>query len=206
MPADLYPVPSVLSSTPLHPDDLDLDHGPRLREPRHHVDLPAVALLSDGTTLSVTVVNLSYDGCKIASPPALVPGVAITLSVLGLGKMPANVRWYADGFAGLSFRPEPIERAPETPRNHERAALNAQVMLRRSGRKNFSVLTVDVSPSGCRIDFVDRPSVGERHWVKFDSLEALEAEVRWIEGFTAGLEFVRPIYPAVFDLMLAKLR
>jgi len=120
--------------------------------------------------------------------------------------MTADVRWYSDGFAGLSFRPEPIEPTTEKPRQHERASLEAKILLRRTGRKNYFVQTVNVSPSGCRVDFVDRPSVGERHWVKFDGLDALEGEVRWVLGFSAGLEFIRPIYPAVFELLLAKLR
>ncbi len=178
----------------------------RLREARRNVKLPAVALLGDGSAVSVTVLDLSYDGCRIESELALLPGVQFTLSVLGLGKMPANVRWYSNGFAGLSFRPEPIESTTETPRQHERVSLEAKILLRRTGRKNYFVQTMDVSPAGCRVDFVDRPSVGERHWVKFDGLDALEGEVRWVEGFSAGLEFIRPIYPAVFELLLAKLR
>ncbi len=176
------------------------------REARREVKLPAVALLGDGAAFTVTVLDLSYDGCRIESELVLLPGVRFTLSVLGLGKMPANVRWYANGFAGLSFRPDPIEPAAETPRQHERVALEAKILVRRAGRKNYLVQTSDLSPFGCRIEFVDRPSSGERHWVKFDCLEAIEGEVRWVEGFGAGLEFVRPIYPAVFELMLAKLR
>ena len=62
------------------------------------------------------------------------------------------------------------------------------------------------SPSGCSINFVDRPSVGERHWVKFEGMDALEGEVRWVENFNAGLKFIRPIHPAVFELLLTKLR
>lgn len=178
----------------------------RAREARRDVKLPAVALLGDAAAVCVTVLDLSYDGCRIESALVLLPGVQFTLSVLGLGKMPANVRWYSNGFAGLSFRPDPIEPAAETPRQHERVSLEAKILLRRAGRKNYVVQTTDVSPSGCRIEFVDRPSLGERHWVKFDGLEAIEGEVRWVERFNAGLKFVRPIYPAVFELLLAKLR
>jgi hypothetical protein len=36
------------------------------------------------------------------------------------------------------------------------------------------------------VEFVDRPSVGERHWVKFDGLDGLEAEVRWVSGSRPG--------------------
>lgn len=179
--------------------------GP-MREARRAVKLRAVALLGEGSAVSVTVLDLSYNGCRIDTAVVLMPGVRFTLSVLGLGKMPAYVRWYSNGFAGLSFSPDPIEPATETPRQHKRASLEAKILVRRAGRKNYLVQTSDLSPSGCRIEFVDRPSSGERHWIKFDGLDAIEGEVRWVEGFSAGLEFVHPIYPAVYELLLAKLR
>lgn len=195
VPIDLVPADEI------RPEPLKL---PRSREARRDVSLPAVAMFGDDSAASVTVLNLSYDGCRIESALALLPGAHFTLSVLGLGRMPAYVRWYSHGFAGLSFTPDPIENTVETPRAHFRAALKAKILLRRSGRKNYVVQTTDVSPSGCRVEFVDRPSEGERHWIKFDGLDALEGEVRWVKGFSAGLQFVRPIYPAVFDLLLTK--
>ena len=42
-------------------------------------------------------------------------------------------------------------------------------------------------------------------WVKFEGLEALEAMVCWVDGFAAGLEFQRPVHPAVFDVLLQRL-
>ena len=197
----------VLSADALSPDIASpvLSSG-RSRKGRRKVTLPAAALFDDGSASSVMVLDLSYDGCKVESALALLPGMQFTLSVLGLGKMPATVRWYCNGFAGLSLGPEPVQLSPDKPRQHQRAALKAKILVRRSGRKNYYVQTVDVSPSGCKIDFVDRPLVGERHWVKFEGLDALEGEVRWVEGFSAGLKFIRPIYPAVFELLLAQLR
>lgn len=203
MPVEYKAVPvAPLSTNEPRPEA----QSPRLRKPRREVALPAVALLCDGSPVSVTVLDLSYDGCKIESALALMPGVHFTLSVLGLGRMPAYVRWYANGFAGLSFSSDPIQyAATETPRQHLRAALKAKIMVRRSGRQSYAVQTTDLSPSGCCVEFVDRPSEGERTWIKFDGLDAIEGEVRWIKGFSAGLQFVRPIYPAVFELLLAKL-
>ena len=204
-------MPSRFNTSPLlatiasKRNGLEPNQGAEPREARRMVELPAVALLGDGSAVNVRVLDLSYNGCRIESALALLPGVQFTLSVLGLGKMPANVRWYSDGFAGLSFRSEPIELITETPRQDERISLQAQIHLRRSGRKKYSVMTMDVSCSGCRVEFIDHPSVGERHYVKFDGLNALEAEVRWVEGLTAGLEFVRKIYPPVFELVLIKL-
>jgi hypothetical protein len=36
-------------------------------------------------------------------------------------------------------------------------------------------------------------------------MELLEARVCWIDGFTAGVEFQKPMHPAVFDLLVTKL-
>jgi hypothetical protein len=33
-------------------------------------------------------------------------------------------------------------------------------------------------------------------------MQAIEAEVCWIDGFTAGVNFVAPIHPAVFDRLV----
>jgi hypothetical protein len=196
-----------LSGLPVEVGQEGHDLNPKqVRPARRSVMLPAVGLFSDGSASCMTIVDLSYDGCKVKSDVAMTPGAQFSLSVRGLGKIPANIRWSDKGLAGLSFRDEPVESTTESPRQHERASLDAQVLLRRGGRNNYHVQTLDLSPTGCRINFVDRPSVGERHWIKFDGMEALEGEIRWVNGFCAGLNFVRPIYPAVFELLLARLR
>jgi len=41
--------------------------------------------------------------------------------------------------------------------------------------------------------------------VKFGDLDAVEAHVRWVDGFEAGLEFVRPFHVAMFEFVLARL-
>jgi hypothetical protein len=43
-------------------------------------------------------------------------------------------------------------------------------------------------------------------WVKFDGLEALEAQVCWVDGLKAGLAFALPIHAAVFEQLLARLQ
>jgi hypothetical protein len=90
-------------------------------------------------------------------------------------------------------------------RRSERVALHALVMLRRSGQLNFRVRVYDASLHGCRVEFVDRPELDEQLWVKFDELQPIAAEVCWVEGFSAGLNFRQPIHPAVFDRLITKL-
>lgn len=82
----------------------------------------------------------------------------------------------------------------------------AIVSLRRAGQLKYTVRVHDASQHGCKVEFVERPQVGEQVWIKFDGMEALEAEVCWIEGFDAGLNFARPIHPAVFEQLMTRIR
>jgi hypothetical protein len=83
-------------------------------------------------------------------------------------------------------------------RRAERIPLAADVAVRRTGVKPFRVRIYDLSPKGCKVEFVEVPAVGERVWVKFDCLESLEATVRWTEGHTGGVQFERSLYEPVF--------
>ncbi len=91
-------------------------------------------------------------------------------------------------------------------RSVARVSLEAEVVLRRSGLQKYRVLVYDISAAGCRIEFVERPDHNELLWVKFEGLDSLEALVCWTRPPLAGLQFRRPIYPAVFELLLSRLR
>lgn len=84
--------------------------------------------------------------------------------------------------------------------------IEGEVQLRRSGQHNYVVQVFDISQEGCKIEFVERPRLDETVWVKFEGLEAVEATVCWVEGFSVGVEFLRPIYPAVFELLVERVR
>ena len=77
--------------------------------------------------------------------------------------------------------------------------------MRRAGKLNFRVRVYDVSPQGCKAEFVERPELDEQLWIKFDGLEALEAQVCWIVGAKVGLKFVRPIHEAVFGALSTRI-
>jgi hypothetical protein len=91
------------------------------------------------------------------------------------------------------------------PRKSQRVHLSAEILLRRAGQHSYRVKIFDVSPHGCKAEFVVRPKLDEHVWVKFEGLESLEATVCWVRGFDVGLEFENPIHPAVFDLLVSKL-
>jgi hypothetical protein len=63
----------------------------------------------------------------------------------------------------------------------------------------------DISPEGCKLEFAERPRLDETVWVKFEGLDAVESNVCWVRGSDVGIEFVRPIYPSVFDGLVRRL-
>jgi hypothetical protein len=170
------------------------------------VTLSGFAALENGSTFAVEIVDLSYDGCKIDAPIALLPRLRLKISVDGTKALFAEVRWCRDGQAGLQFSPEPASHKPETPRQQPRHAVAAEVSLRRSSSKPYYSRVFDLTAAGCKIEFVERPRHGELVWAKFEGLEAVESIVRWVDGFYGGVEFVRALHPAVYDLLLTKLQ
>jgi len=68
------------------------------------------------------------------------------------------------------------------------------------------VTVFDISPYGCKVEFVERPSMDEHVWIRFPGLEPIEGEVCWIDQPHAGVSFANSIHPAVFDLLLERLR
>jgi hypothetical protein len=101
--------------------------------------------------------------------------------------------------------PEPHSSRALYERRSDRIAVNAEVALRRSRQNTYRVRVYDASPLGCKVEFVERPALDERVWIKFDGLEAIEGLVCWIDGFVVGVEFVSPMYPAVFEALLPRL-
>ena len=91
-------------------------------------------------------------------------------------------------------------------RRSARVPLTAEVQLRRSGHHHYVVNAYDISPEGCKLEFVERPRLDETVWVKFDGMDAIAATVCWIEGHSVGVEFERPMYPSVFELLLVRLK
>ena len=178
---------------------------PGYRSERRAVRMRGFCVLDGDATHEIYVLDLSYEGCGIETPVPLEPGQAIKLSVLRRGAIDAVVRWYRDGKAGLAFLPPEPDSKEHAPRRSERVSLAADVRLRRIGKSTFRVTLTDVSPEGCKVQLVERPSKDERVLVKFEGLEVLEATVCWVEGFTAGLSFDKPMHPAVFELLIERL-
>ncbi len=173
-----------------------------IKSDRQRVELRGFAVRTDGEIADLRVLDLSHDGCGIESDKRLVPGEEIKLSVLGRGAFKATVKWSDGRKSGLTFEVEP--EAQYVPRRADRTVFSAEVFLRRAGKLGFRVKTFDLSPFGCKCEFVDRPLIEETVWVKFDGLEALESDVCWLEGSTLGIEFRKPLHSAVFAMLLQR--
>lgn len=189
-----------------HPALADDGTEPLNRRERRPVTLAAYGTRENGSIVDMTVVDLSFDGCGVICTAGLFPGEQISVSVVRRGIAVATVRWANGASAGLSFATDPTdETQPNQPRRHERVSVAGEVTLRRAGKLSFKVHVYDLSPDGCKAEFVERPELNEQVWIKFDGIETLEATTRWIAGSKTGLKFARTIHPAVFDLLVARL-
>lgn len=93
-----------------------------------------------------------------------------------------------------------------TGRKEERVELHVEVPLRKAGYHSGQAELADISSSGARVIAAERLVEGETVWLRFPGLEAIPARVAWTQEWTAGLEFQRPLHPAVLDMLLARLR
>jgi hypothetical protein len=176
------------------------------RQERRAVSLQAFIVRANHQTSEIELLDLSYEGCGIATSADLKPGERIKMSVMQRGVIDAQVRWFREGKAGLVFTSSHFTSKTQRERISSRFAITADVSLRRRGMATYGVRVVDLSAEGCKVELVERPRGGESMTIKFEGLESMDAEVCWIEGFQAGLRFQRPIHPAVFELLLTRLR
>ena len=193
-----------MSLQPCHPL-AEAGAPPLERRVRRPVILPARATRPDGAVVDVTLTDLSYDGCAVDCPTALLAGEKLNLSVSRRGSIAATVRWAAAGKAGLAFDCEPDATPSPVPRRHDRIDIEAEATLRRAGKLGFRVKLFDLSPAGCKAEFIDRPELGEQVHLKFEGMESLEGAICWVAGTKAGVHFTRPIHDAVFTLLLERL-
>jgi hypothetical protein len=92
------------------------------------------------------------------------------------------------------------------PRKAVRVNLRTFVHLRKAGYHRTEVTLLDVSAVGCRVDLPERVTAGETVWVTLPGLQPIETRVAWARDWTAGLQFENPLYPAVFEALVERLR
>jgi len=92
------------------------------------------------------------------------------------------------------------------PRRAERVPLRADIDFRRAGDHRYRVNILDLSPEGCRMELPVNVSPGDTIWISLPGLESIQADVCWVKEWMVGVEFSRPLYPSVFDLVRERMR
>jgi hypothetical protein len=92
------------------------------------------------------------------------------------------------------------------PRRTERVQLRADVDFRRAGDHRYRVNILDFSPEGCRMELPVKVSSGDTIWISLPGIESIQAEVCWVKEWTVGVEFSRPLYPSVFEMVRERMR
>ena len=92
------------------------------------------------------------------------------------------------------------------PHEEGRRAARAEVVLgaglRQRGAHAVTVQVVDLSITGFRCATHLELMPGSDIWLKLPGLESLHSRVVWMRGHWLGCEFVRPLHPAVLDMIV----
>lgn len=74
--------------------------------------------------------------------------------------------------------------------------------LRQRGASGVTVQVLDLSITGFRAVTHLELEPGTDLWLKLPGLESLHSRVAWMRGQMIGAEFVRPLHPAVLDMII----
>ncbi|HEX8667790.1 MAG TPA: PilZ domain-containing protein [Allosphingosinicella sp.] len=92
------------------------------------------------------------------------------------------------------------------PGSEGRRAARAELLLgaglRQRGAHSVTVQIIDLSTHGFRAATHLSLIEGSDVWLKLPGLESLHARVVWMRGHLLGCEFVRPLHPAVMDMIV----
>ena len=100
-------------------------------------------------------------------------------------------------FSGeLSTHPAPDGRRTS------RAEVTVGAGLRQRGAHAVTVQIIDLSTDGFRAATHLELFQGTDVWLKLPGLESLHARVVWMRGHMLGCQFVRPLHPAVLDMIV----
>jgi hypothetical protein len=104
----------------------------------------------------------------------------------------------------LSTSANGLAGAGANPRKAERTYVDMGAGLRQRGASGVSVQVLDLSTHGFRASTHLDLQKGADVWLKLPGLEALHARVAWMNGYLVGCEFVRPLHPAVLQMVVRR--
>ena len=89
-------------------------------------------------------------------------------------------------------------------RRSERVPIELGAGLRQRGASGVSVQIMDLSTDGFKAATHLELYPGTDVWLRLPGLEACHAQVMWAQGHHVGCAFVRPLHPAVLDMIVSK--
>ena len=89
-------------------------------------------------------------------------------------------------------------------RRQERTTAEMGAGLRQRGASGVSVQIIDLSVTGFRASTHLDLNDGADVWLKLSGLEALHAKVAWQNGYLVGCEFLKPLHPAVLQMVVRR--
>jgi hypothetical protein len=92
------------------------------------------------------------------------------------------------------------------PRRAERIPLRADIEFRRTGEHCRRVNILNFSPEGCRVDLPVKVEVDDVVWISLPGIESIQGTICWVKEWEAGVEFAKPLYPSVFDMVRERMR
>ncbi|HEY1607381.1 MAG TPA: PilZ domain-containing protein [Allosphingosinicella sp.] len=102
----------------------------------------------------------------------------------------------------LNFSAELSTQPSMEGRRSRRADVMLGAGLRQRGAHAVTVQIVDLSTDGFRAATHLELFPDTDIWLKLPGLESLHARVVWMRGHLLGAQFVRPLHPAVLDMVV----
>jgi hypothetical protein len=100
--------------------------------------------------------------------------------------------------------PPPAPAPAAQPRSAERVEVSLGAALRQRGASGVSVQIADLSTNGFRVATHLVLEAGTDVWLRIPGLEPCHARVAWNRGHHVGCEFIRPLHPAVLQMIVRK--
>ena len=102
----------------------------------------------------------------------------------------------------MSFTAQLSTSPDDEGRRSARSEVVLGAGLRQRGAHAVTVQVLDLSVTGFRAATHLELMNGTDIWLKLPGLESLHSRVVWMKGHLLGCEFVRPLHPAVLDMIV----
>ncbi|MDB5671557.1 MAG: PilZ protein [Alphaproteobacteria bacterium] len=102
----------------------------------------------------------------------------------------------------MNFTGELSMSPHEEARNAQRKDVAMGAGLRQRGAHAITIEVLDLSITGFRAATHLTLEAGSDVWLKLPGLESLHARAVWQRGHLLGCEFVRPLHPAVLEMLV----